>query len=150
MTAIRKVGKMGGPRVLGALVPIVTRPAFRRRAPAAAQVLADWPNLIGPALAAATEPRKLTGGTLLIACSGAMALELQHLAPQLMARINGQLGKTVVERIRFVQEAPQAPPPSRPPRPPAEQAARAAVAGLPDGPLRDALESLGQQVLSRS
>src|SRR5690349_17761632 len=72
-----------GPRPIGALLPSLTRPAFRRQGPAAAQVLADWPLIIGPELAALTQPRRLVGGTLTIACSGPMAMELQHLAPEL-------------------------------------------------------------------
>ena len=40
------------PRPVGALVPGLTRAAFRRRAPSATQVLADWATIVGPALAA--------------------------------------------------------------------------------------------------
>lgn len=139
-----------GPRPLGNLLPAITRPAFRRRAPAGAQLLADWASIVGPALAATTVPRRLTSGTLTVACSGAMALELQHLAPQLIGRINGQMGTQLVQRLRFVQEAPPAPqaaPPAPPPQ--ALEAARQAVSGLEPGPLRDALEALGRRVLAR-
>ena len=59
-----------GPRSVGAVLPPIVRPAFRRRSPAAAQVLADWEAIVGPALAAATTPRKLFSGTLAIACAG--------------------------------------------------------------------------------
>lgn len=139
-----------GPKPLGALVPGLTRPAFRKRAPAAAQIMADWPSIVGPALAAATTPRKFAAGTLAIGCAGAVAMELQHLAPQLIARINGQLGQQIVERLRFVQEAPPAlAPRPAPPRPQAVAAARDAVSTLEPGPLRDALEALGRRVLSR-
>ena len=95
----------GGPRPLGALIPALTRPAFKRKSPAAAQIMADWPALVGPALAAVTQPLRLTSGSLTIACSGPIALELSHLAPELMARINGGLGRVAVERLRFVQGA---------------------------------------------
>jgi hypothetical protein len=143
-----------GPRPVGALVPAIARPAFRRRAPAAAQVLADWPAIVGPALAGVTMPRRLTGGTLTIACDGPVAMELQHLADAVIARINvtvgGQSGgRPLVERLRFVQEAlprPAASPPKPPPR--AVAAAARAVADLPPGPLRDALQALGEAVLT--
>lgn len=139
-----------GPRPVGALVPVLVRPAFRRRAPATAQVLADWPVIVGPALAAMTVPRKLFGGTLAISCSGPMALELQHLSGQLIERINTHLGKTAVTRLRFVQDAAPAAAPLPPrPRPLAVTEAREAVAGLPPSGLRDALESLGRIVLAR-
>src|SRR5579875_3423604 len=107
MTAERDGGNerhVYGPRPIGALVPVVARPAFRKRAPATAQLLADWPAIVGPALAAVTVPRRFAGGTLTIACSGPIALELQHLAGELMARINANLGRVTVTRLRFVQD----------------------------------------------
>ena len=137
-----------GPRPVGALVPALVRPAFRERAPASAQVLADWEAIIGPALAAVTTPRKLFSGTLAIGCAGPVAMELQHMAEPLMARINGHLGRVVVTRLRFVQDVPPPLPAAPPPRPQATEAARRAVASLPEGPLRDALESLGRVVLT--
>jgi hypothetical protein len=137
-----------GPRAVGALVPGLVKPAFGKRAPATAQVLADWEAIVGPAIAAVSVPRKLFSGTLAIACSGPMAMELQHLAPQLIERINRHLGKITVTRLRFVQDAPALRPAPRPPRPAAVAQARAAVEGLPEGELRDALEKLGRAVLA--
>jgi hypothetical protein len=138
-----------GPRPLGALVPAITRPAYRRRAPAAAQLMADWPALVGPELAAVTTPRRFAAGTLTIACAGPVALELQHLATQVTERVNAGLGRRIVERLRFLQDA--TPPPTRPPpaaRAPASlpAAAERALADLPEGPLRDALRALGSAV----
>jgi hypothetical protein len=141
-----------GPRPVSALLPALTRPAFRRRSPAAAQILADWPSIIGPALAAVTTPRRLAAGTLTLACTGPIATELQHLATELIARINAHLGLPTVQALRFVQTA--APPPATlsPPAPritaAATKAAEAAVAGLPNGELRDALVALGRAVLT--
>lgn len=137
-----------GPRPVGALVPGLVRPAFRTRSPATAQVLADWEAIVGPAIAAVTTPRKLFAGSLAIACSGPMALELQHLSEQLIARINAHLGRVTVTRLRFTQD--QAAPTTLPrPRPRAVAAARLAVAGVTDPALHDALERLGQSVLAR-
>ena len=104
----------GGPRPLGALLPRLTRPAFKRRSPAGAALMADWPAAVGPALAAVSTPKRLGNGTLVIACAGPVATELTHLAPQLIGRINAHLGQVAVERLRFVQQAsagPAAPPP---------------------------------------
>jgi hypothetical protein len=136
-----------GPRPVGALIPALVRPAFRKRAPATAQVLADWGSIVGPALAALTAPRRLSAGTLTIACAGPVALELQHMAQELLSRINIQLGHDVVQRLRFVQDETAAAPPPPPPPPRAPQAAARAVADLPAGPLREALEALGSVVL---
>lgn len=132
-----------GPRPIGALVAAITRPAFKRRAPAAAQVMADWPSIAGPALAAVSAPRRLTAGTLTLACSGPIALELQHLSGQLIARVNGHMGRVVVERLRFVQDPPAAPPP---PEPPKRRAKPVKLPGVPPGPLHDALAALGRAV----
>jgi hypothetical protein len=138
-----------GPRQVGALIPALVRPAFRRRAPATAQVLADWPVIVGPAIAAVTVPRKLFAGTLAIGCSGPMALELQHLSEQLIGRINAHLGQVTVTRLRFVQDMPRPLPPLPQRRPQAVREAREAVAHLPADGLRDALEALGRSVLTR-
>jgi hypothetical protein len=137
-----------GPRPIGALMPKLVRAAFRRRSPATAQVIADWEAIVGPALAEATTPRRLAAGTLTLACAGPVALELQHLAPALMERINGHLGHAVVERLRFVQD-PRPPPPAAPPPRALSRAAEPAVEGLPEGPLRDALLALGRAVTAR-
>ena len=133
-----------GPRAVGSLVAGLTRPAFRRRSPATAQILADWDAIVGPALAEVTVPQRLSGTTLTLACTGPIALELQHMSGELLARVNGHLGRVAVERLRFVQAAsvrrtaPAAAP--DPPGPPPE------IPGLPPGPLHDALASLGQAV----
>ena len=129
-------------------MPALVRPAFRRRAPATAQVLADWEIIVGPALAAETTPRKLFSGTLTIGCNGPVAMELQHMSEPLMQRINGHLGRVAVTRLRFIQDIPPPFSPAPPPRPQAVAAARRAVESLPEGPLRDALESLGRVVLT--
>lgn len=140
-----------GPRPIGALVPRLTRPAFRRRAPATAQVLADWAAIVGPAIAAVTTPRRLSAGTLTIACSGPIALELQHLAGEVMARINAHLGTQAVTGLRFVQTVTQPAPlpsPSSAPDPARLAQVDALVADIPDGDLRAALADLGRALIS--
>jgi hypothetical protein len=142
-----------GPRALGQILPRITRPAFRRRSPAAAQIMADWAELVGPALAAAAVPERLSAGTLTLACSGPVAMELQHLAPQIVERINAALGRVAVERLRFRQRPPPSPPTPAPPAarpatlPPAAAAALAPrLAAIADPGLRAALERLAGRV----
>ena len=89
-----------GPRPIGALVPGITRPAFKKRSPAGAQVLADWATIVGPELSATTTPRRLIAGTLTLACSGPVAMELQHLSGQVIDRVNSHLGRILIERLR--------------------------------------------------
>ncbi|POF61224.1 hypothetical protein CFR73_08380 [Novacetimonas maltaceti] len=132
---------------LGALMPAVTRPAFRRQSPAAVQVMLDWADIVGPELARVTVPRRLSAGTLTVACAGPVATELQYLAPGLIARINGVCGAGVVSRIRPQQDLTlrPAPPPPRPRPVPAP----VEIGDMPEGPLRDALSRLGGWVGQR-
>lgn len=133
-----------GPRPLGAIVPTITKLAFRQQSATTAQLVADWPAIVGLTLAAATSPRRLVAGTLTLGCQGPVALELQHLALQVMERINQHLGRKIVTRLRLVQEAAQrggAKVTSRQsPLAPVE------IDGFPPGPLRDALSALGAAV----
>lgn len=140
-----------GPRPLAALLPALTDVAFRRRSPLAARMVADWETIVGPAIAAVTAPMRCAGGVLSISCSGAVALELQHLAPKLIERINIHFGSVLVKRLTFRQITPQIMPsgpaasshdaatPSE-----SEAALQAHVAGLDDGPVREALLKLGR------
>ncbi|NMJ42653.1 DUF721 domain-containing protein [Roseomonas sp. JC162] len=140
---------LGGPRPLGALMPALTRPAFKRKSPAGAQIMADWPELVGPALAAVTQPLRLTSGTLTLACAGPVAMELQHLAPQLAGRINAALGRAAVERFRFVQQTPAAAAVRKRPAPKPvalPQRVESAIESVGSPELREALERLGRGV----
>ena len=105
-------------------------------------------SIVGPALAAVTLPRRLSAGTLTIACAGPIAMELQHLSGELIARINSALGAQVVTALRFVQTALAAPVAVPPPPPSPQSAARAesAVECCPTGSCATALEALGRAV----
>ena len=137
-----------GPRAVGSMVPGLTRPAFRKASPAGAQIMVDWESIVGPALSAVTTPRRLSAGTLTIACSGPIAMELQHMAIELIHRINAHVGSQNVRALRFMQVAPAAKPIAPPPPHQAVAAAEAAVAHLPAGELRDALAALGRRLLA--
>jgi hypothetical protein len=141
-----------GPRPVGALMSRLTRAAFRRRAPATAQVIADWTAIMGPAIASVTTPRRLSAGTLTIACAGPIAMELQHLSGEVMARINTHLGSNTVKALRFVQthELPNRSPALPRRTDPAKLAAvEVALGNLPEGDLRTALASLGRALATQ-
>lgn len=135
----------GARGIAGLLGPII-RPALKKRAPAAAQLMIDWPVLVGPEWARQTSPQKLVGGTLTLACTGPVAMELHYAAPQLIQRINAALGSIVVERLKFIQSSgPLAPPTEsrkRPPAPPAPP-------GLPAGELGAALAALHAAIMTK-
>lgn len=134
-----------GPRPLAALLPALTKAAFRRRSPLAQRLLADWETIVGPAVAAVTVPARCAGGVLTIFCSGPIALELQHFAPKLIERINRHFGRVLVERLTFRQVPPVfSEAPARPAVQVDEATLQASVADLAEGPLRNALLQLGR------
>jgi hypothetical protein len=51
------------------------------------------------------ESTTISGTTLTIACAGPVAMELTHLAPQIIARVNGHLGRQAVAQLKFSQGA---------------------------------------------
>lgn len=140
----------GGPQELGALIPRATRPAFRKRSPDAAQILADWPQVVGPEIARMAEPVRLSAGTLTLACSGPAAMELGMGAPALMQRINSHLGRLAVRKLAFIQRMPR-PVEVRPKRPtpgPLPPRVEKSLESVPGEELRLALERLAKGVFA--
>ncbi len=81
-----------------------------RRGFAEGGLIAEWPAIVGEEIARHAAPLKLgfprgerREATLTLRASGAFATELQHLAPQLIERINGYLGYGAVARLRIEQ-----------------------------------------------
>lgn len=153
--------RIGGPRGLNVALARLTNPLVKRRGAAFGDILARWPEIVGPLLANDTQPEKLQygakdghGATLEVAVTGAQALELQHLAPLVVERINGYFGYRVVSGLKLRQMPVQprvAPPPplrqSRRLNP--EQARQLAelLSEVEDKNLRQALETLGRSLL---
>ena len=76
---------------------------------------ARWREIAGETLAARTEPVKVvksrTGGaTLELKVDGPAAIQVQHQAPEILARVNLFLGEGQVSRLRIVQGRVKAPP----------------------------------------
>lgn len=77
---------------------------YRKQGFASAEVLTEWPRIVGDRLAGATSPEKLSrDGTLTVRVSPAFALELQHLEPQVLERIATYFGHRAVRRMKLVQ-----------------------------------------------
>lgn len=156
-----------GPRAIAATLPRIAGPALRRRGfagggEASVRVVTDWAEIVGQTLARDSLPERLsfargaeTGGTLRIRAAGPLALELQHLEPLVIERINRYFGYRAVAKLAFVQAPagvrPRPAPAAPPPAPTGPEAARLGrtLAGIEDGPLRDALAGLGRAVLAR-
>jgi predicted nucleic acid-binding Zn ribbon protein len=68
-----------------------------------AAVIPEWPRLVGPQIAAVTEPLLITAdGTLFVAvASSAWMTELSLMERQLLATVNAVPGRPPVVRIRW-------------------------------------------------
>ena len=158
----RQSKRGGGPRALATAITRLTAPVFGRRGFAQGAVVNEWAAIVGVHLAAHTAPEKIIPaeggreeGTLhLRVDSGALAIELQHLEPQLIERVNGYFGYRAVSRVKLAQ----GPLPRRREKPGTatrdldlfeEKDLASRLDGVDDTDLRAALESLGRAVIGR-
>jgi hypothetical protein len=151
-----------GLRALAALVPGATRAARAKRSSTEAALLLDWSEIVGREIAARSRPGRLIfsppgsrrEGRLGVAVDPAFALDLQHLAPLVIERINGYFGYRAVAELKLRQEPIRRQDRPLPPRPqPLSGATRAALdqrlQGIEDPELRGALQRLAEAVASR-
>jgi hypothetical protein len=148
-------------RAIAAEIPKIAGAVLGKRGFAEAQLVAQWPAIIGDKMAEAVSPEKLSfpsrgerrDGTLHLRVAPGLALEVQHREPVLVERINAFFGYRAVARLALRQGPPASPP--RPP-PPARRALkseerqsldrRLAAVDHPD--LKAALARLGEAVLA--
>lgn len=105
-------------RPVGEFVPGLMRPAFEKFGFPAAAILTDWEAIAGAEIAAFTAPERLkwprqtatgdggesvTGALLILRVAGARALEVEHMRPRLIERINATFGYRAVSDIRVLQ-----------------------------------------------
>ncbi len=103
--------RRAGLRALAVSLPRVTKRLFGKRGFAEGGLAADWPGIVGAELATRCRPGKLAfaraaerrEGTLTLRVEAPFATEVQHLAPQIMERINGYFGYPAVARLRLKQ-----------------------------------------------
>jgi hypothetical protein len=151
-------------RSSSASVERLTRPIFQRRGFGGAGIIEHWEDIVGSHLAGACLPERISypgqsrsGGTLhLRVGSSSLALEIQHLEPQIIERINSHFGYGAIGRLR-IQHGPLARPALNPPALalPAiaasdAQALDARLDDLDAGDLTDALRALGKGVMARN
>jgi len=149
-------------RPLADLVGGTLQSVFARQGFAAVDIISHWEDIVGPELADRTEPLRLvwprrddpdSGGTLTVRVEGAYAIELQHLAPVVIERVNRYFGWRCVARIA-IRQGPvtrRARPSALPPEPPAEAVAAVErnLGAFEDQGLKAALARLGAMVRSR-
>ncbi len=144
----------------GAVDPLLAKQGFGQ-----SSLILHWDDIVGARLAACSEPIKLQWpsrsvqrlpessvepATLVLRVSGGMAIEIQHMAPQLIERVNAHLGWRAVGRLAIRQGPLQkafGPKRVAPPDPQALLQAREATEGVEDERLREALVRLGARAL---
>jgi hypothetical protein len=152
--------RRGVMQAIGASLPRIAKPVLGKQGLGEAQLLQEWPAIIGDELARYCWPIKLSfprgrrrDGTLRLRVVSALALELQHREPVLLERINAYFGYRAVIRLALVQGAtppgPQRPPAPRPLAPAERQALGERLDGVADERLRAALERLGSAIIGR-
>ncbi|QDH16922.1 DUF721 domain-containing protein [Swingsia samuiensis] len=139
------IPKRGGTKQIGVFVSEITEPAFKRKSSLFVRMAMDWTDFVGARLAQQTQPKRITGTTLTIGCSGPVAMELQHMAPQMIDRINttaGLVGERALTKIKIVQDMSIVEETKRlRPKP-----AQVEVTHIEDEELRAALERLGGHI----
>lgn len=88
---------------------------MNRRGFSDSRILENWSAIVGPQLAAMSQPVRLSrrksgrdgeetaGGVLTVKAEGAIALEIQHLAPQIIDRLNSYYGHAAIARLNIIQ-----------------------------------------------
>ena len=155
---------MARPKPLADLIDACLGPTLAKQGFAASDVIVAWPEIAGERLAAWSRPVKLEWprrrpepgappepATLVVRVEGAFALEMQHLAPLLVERVNAHYGWRCVGRIVLKQGPVPRPKAARAPAPELSPEDRARIAaktkGVEEEPLREALDRLGSAVV---
>ena len=141
-------------------------PTLRKQGFGESEIVTGWAEIVGPRLAAVSAPIRLVwpGGTrrdeagdprpaaLAVRVEGAFALELQHLAPLVIERVNAHLGWRCVGKVALRAEpfAPRRRTARKPPPvdPRARAEAERLAQGIEDEALRAALTRLGAAALT--
>ena len=146
-------------RALAATLPRVAAPVLGKRGFAEAQLVAQWPAVIGEELARHMAPERISfargerrDGTLRLRVAPGFALEAQHREPQILERINAFFGYRAVARLALTQgPLPRGPAAAARARGRLGETERQALdrrlAGIEDPGLRDALRRLGEAVI---
>lgn len=105
-----KPARRGYTRLIGTMIPKLTRRALGRHGFDHVSVITDWDTIVGKDLAACSQPVRLSfpkgqrmGGTLHIRVTGPLAVQLQHMTPILIERINTHFGYGAVADVRLHQ-----------------------------------------------
>ena len=153
-------------RALAELIEPCLGKSVAKQGFSSADIVVSWPEIVGEQLGAMSMPVKVdwprrprdgtgpatTPGTLVIRAESASALELQHLAPVLIERVNAFYGWRCIGRLVIKQGPVRRPsqPGLKPRQLAAAERARldGALAGVAEDGLRSALDRLGAAVVA--
>ncbi len=150
-------------QALGKSISRLTQNTYGKRGFADGEILRHWPTIVGALLAKASLPEKIIypnnkngDGTLHLRVGNpGLALDIQHMEPTILERINAHFGYRAVGRLKIIQ----APLPAQTekahfaPKPLDAQEERALAQNLSpveDADLKQALEKLGHSVTGRN
>ena len=145
---------------LGQLAGKTIADALKRQGFTQTGLVTHWAEIVGPEIAAHAEPMRVQWprpihedapepATLVLRVEGPVALEIQHLSPRIIERVNRFFGYQAVTRIA-IRQAPLARRPAKRARGAPDAAAVARLAetlpDIADDGLRQALARLGAAV----
>jgi hypothetical protein len=160
VSTVRKRSRYAAP--LADLVSKTVADAFAKQGFAAIEIVTHWEDVVGADLARRCEPIRLafprrddpgSVGTLVIRAESAYAIEVQHLAPVIIERVNRYFGWRCVGRIS-IRQGPVVPRKRTPPlplEPPTETVAEIerGLGPFEDKSLQHSLARLGALVRGR-
>jgi hypothetical protein len=152
-------------KLVGEFVPKLMQPAFEKFGFPAAAILTDWAAIAGADLAKFTAPERLKwprkdhgnddasqqkGATLILRVSGARALEVDHMRPRIIERINASFGYRAVSEIKLLQAPLPGATGTPRPAPIADCSDDPLLADLPESPLKAALARLSNGMKAKT
>jgi len=107
----------------------IAKPSMQRRGFSDQTLIEHWPTIVGDNLAALSQPLRLSrkgmregeAAVLTVKVEGAMALEIQHFAPQIIERLNGYYGYPAIGKLNIVQGPLYRRPAPHIPKPPSQE-----------------------------
>lgn len=155
-----------GPTAVSDLASGLLDPIMRKRAGISIEIVQSWAEIVGDRLATVTRPIKINWqrrlsdedpfepATLVIACTGAAALRVQHETMEIISRVNSFLGFAAIGRVKIVQKQltnfeREKPAPQRAMNNAERDKLDHLTQYIDDDGLRESLKRLGASILAR-